>query len=291
MTQFEGTLPAGVSLADHEGLPVVQVRTDAASADIALQGAQVLSWRPAGADEVLWLSPHAVFEPGTAVRGGVPLCAPWFGPGRKKDKPSAHGWFRTASWTLADAAVEGDDVVLRFTLSGADADVPEGEATDISAEYLVRVGRELGLSLTVTAGAEGLDLEEALHTYLSVSDVAGIRIEGLGGTRYADKAPGGRAVNAQPGDLTLTRQTDRVYGHDGQAIVVDEAAGRRIVVDKEGSGSTVIWNPWEAKAAEAPDIGDAWRGFVCVEAANALNQHVQLDPGAAHTITTRLSLQ
>lgn len=239
---------------------------------------------------MLWLSPSAEFSQGTAIRGGVPLCAPWFGPGRKKNKPHSHGWFRTALWTLAQASVEGSDVVLTFTLSGEDAAVPEGEPADVHASYTVRVGSTLGMSLTVTAGAEPLELEAALHTYLRVSDVAGVRIEGLDGTRYADKAPGGRAVNAQSGDLTLNRMTDRVYAHADQAVVVDEAMGRRIVVDKEGSGSTIVWNPWEAKAAEMADIGDAWRAFVCVEAGNVLNQHVKLAPGESSTLSATLSL-
>lgn len=292
MTQSEQTLPAGVSLAQGEGgLDVVAVQTPAASAQIYRQGAQVTSWRPAGGDEVLWVSPTSRYAAGAAIRGGIPLCAPWFGPGRKKDKPGAHGWFRTAEWTLADASADGDDIVLRFTLDGADADVPDGEPADVRAEYTVRVGPELTVALTVTAGAEGLDLEEALHTYVAVSDVATIAIEGLDGSRYADKTPGGRAVNAQSGDLRLTRQTDRVYGHAGQVDVVDEAAGRRIVVTKDGSGSTIVWNPWEAKAAETADIGDAWRGFVCVEAGNALNQHVVLEPGASHTLSTTLRAQ
>lgn len=284
-------LPQGVDVADGEGgLPVVRVQTDAASAQIYLLGAHVTSWRPAGAQEVLWLSPTSAFSAETPIRGGVPVCAPWFGPGRTKDKVPLHGWFRTASWTLAEASVDGADVVLRFTLTGADAQVPDGEPADVRAQYTVRVGRELGLTLAVTAGADGLDLEEALHAYFAVSDVAEIRIDGLDGTRYVDKAPGGRAVNAQSGDLALTRQTDRVYGHDGQTVIVDQAAGRRIVVDKDGSGSTVVWNPWHAKAAEMADIGDAWRSFVCVEVANALGQYVRLDPGQVHTMSAAISL-
>lgn len=293
MTQFDtSTLPAGVTLGEGDGgLPVVRVETDAATAQVYLQGAHVSSWIPAGAAEVLWMSPTSEFAAGTPIRGGIPLCGPWFGPGRKKDKSPAHGWFRTAAWTLADAQADGTDVVLRFTLKGADAEVPEGESSDVSAEYTVRVGSTLGLELTVTAGADAIELEEALHTYLAVSDVAAIRIEGLDGTRYADKAPGGRALNAQSGDLSLVRQTDRVYAHEGQAVVVDEGLGRRIVMDKEGSRSTVVWNPWDAKAAEMADIGDAWTGFVCVEAANALNQHIKLEPGAAHTMGATISVE
>lgn len=293
MTQFDtSTLPAGVTLGEGDGgLPGVRVETDAATAQVYLQGAHVTSWIPAGAQDVLWMSPTATFAAGTAIRGGIPLCGPWFGPGRKKDKAQAHGWFRTATWTLADAQADGSDVVLRFTLSGADADVPEGEPTDVTAEYTVRIGSTLVLELQVAAGAEPIELEEAMHTYFAVGGVAAIRIEGLDGTRYADKAPGGLSLNAQAGDLTLVRLTDRVYASEGQVVVVDEGLGRRLVVDKEGSRSTVVWNPWDAKAAEMPDIADAWSSFVCVEAGNVLNQHVKLAPGAAHTMGATISVE
>ncbi len=292
MTQFDtSTLPAGITSGVGEGgLPVLDVRTEAAQARIYLQGAHVASWRPAGQEEVLWLSPTSAYAPGKAIRGGIPLCAPWFGPGRAKDKAQAHGWFRAAPWQLVDAGSGDGDAIVRFALNGEDAPVPEGEPSDVSAEYVVRVGPQLRVDLTVTAGADGLDLEEALHAYFTVSDVADVRIEGLAGSRYVDKTPGGRAVNAQSGDLALSRHTDRVYAHDGRTVVVDPAMGRRINVDKAGSGSTVVWNPWESNAAGMADVGSAWRGFVCVEAANALDQYVRLEPGASHTISATYSV-
>lgn len=283
-------LPDGVSLVEGEGgLPAVAVHTDSVVAQVYLQGAHVTSWRPAGAAEVLWLSPTSSFAPGKAIRGGVPLCAPWFGPGREGDKPVAHGWFRTATWRLASARRDGGDVVLRFTLSGADAQVPDGEPADVSAEYVVRVGRELELALTITAGVDGLLMEEALHSYFAVSDVRGVRVEGLAGHRYTDKVSDSQEV--QSGDLRLAGRTDRVYDHSRVATVVDEGSGRRIVVAKEGSDSTVVWNPWEAKAAESADIGDAWPGFVCVEVANALDHYVVLGPEMPHTMVATVRVE
>lgn len=293
MTQFDtSTLPAGVTLGEGGGgLPVLRVDTDAASAQIYLHGAHVTSWRPGQAQEVLWLSEASEFADGSPIRGGIPLCGPWFGPGRSKNKEPMHGWFRTSTWTLTDVSLDGDDVVVRLTLSGADARVPESEPADVTASYTVRVGAQLGLELTVTAGADGLDLEEALHTYFAVADVTQVRIEGLDGTRYADKAPGGRNLNAQAGDLSLVRLTDRVYAHEGQATLVDPGLDRRIVIDKSGSRSTVVWNPWDAKAAEMPDLGGVWQTFVCVEVANALNQHVKLEAGAAHTMGATITVE
>jgi len=286
-------LPDGVTLGTGGGdLPVLDVETPSCTARVYPYGAFVAAWQPAGTDPVLWLSDHARYTPGLPIRGGIPVVAPWFGPGRKKDKPHAHGWFRTSTWTLADASRDGDDVTLRFTLDGADGAVPDGEPNDIRGEYVVRIGAQLHLELTVTAGADPLELEEALHAYFAVSDVHDVRVEGLDGCRYADKAPGGRAVNRQSGDLEFKRETDRVYAHEGTATLVDPGKGRRIVVTKTGSANTVTWNPWSTKAVGIGDFGDdEWTSMACVETANALNDRVQLDAGASHTMTATYTVE
>lgn len=286
-------LPSGVTLTEgNGGLPVLRVQTPVATGEVYLQGATVTSWTPTGAPPVLWTSARSRYERGVAIRGGIPVCAPWFGPGRHNDKEPAHGWFRVADWILAEATTAGDEVTLRFTLDGANAPVPDGEPSDVRGEYTVTFGSALTTSLTVTAGADGLDLEAALHAYLGVSDVREVIVEGLAGTRYVDKAPGGRAVNAQSGDLTFTRETDRVYAHDGSAAVVDPGLGRRVMLTKEGSASTVVWNPWTEKAASMPDFGDdEWTSMMCLETANALAGHVTLGGGESHTMTATLSLE
>lgn len=287
MSNIESSsLPAGVTLAEGKGgLPVLRIETAAAAGEIYLLGAHVLSWAPTGAEPVLWASERSVFEPGAAIRGGVPVCAPWFGPGKSGDLQPAHGWFRINDWELAGAdAAEDGTVSLTFTLDGAEADVPEGHPTGIRAQYTVVMGRTLDLTLAITSDEE-FELEEALHTYLTVSDVKQVTVEGLDGVRYVDKAPGGRTVNAQQGALTFTRETDRVYATDGDSAVVDPGMNRRITLTKEGSASTVVWNPWTDKAAAMPDFGDdEWTGMVCLETANALAQAVTLPAGGSHTM-------
>lgn len=286
------SLPAGVTLVEGQGgLPALRVNTAACTGEVYLHGAHVTEWTPAGAEPVLWMSEKSGFAAGTPIRGGVPICAPWFGPGKSGDLAPAHGWFRTSVWSLASASAEGDDVTLVFTLDGRDADVPEGASRAVRAEYSVRFGSSLGLELTVTSDDE-LDLEEALHTYLAVSDITQVSVEGLEGTRYVDKAPGGRAVNAQQGALKFMRETDRVYAHDGSATVHDPGKGRRIVLEKHGSGSTVVWNPWSAKAAAMADFGDdEWPGMMCLEVANALAKSVPLAAGESHTMRATYSLE
>ncbi|MDO5697930.1 MAG: D-hexose-6-phosphate mutarotase [Dermatophilus congolensis] len=285
------SLPAGVTLVEgNGGLPALRVSTASCEGEVYLLGAHVTAWTPTGAEPVLWMSEKSEFVAGKAIRGGVPICGPWFGPGKKGGLSPAHGWFRINEWKLASASAQGDDVTLVFTLDGADAEVPEGASRGVRAEYTVTFGSELGLSLTVTSD-DALELEEALHTYLAVSDINDVTVEGLGGTRYVDKAPGGRAVNAQQGDLKFLRETDRVYAHDGSATVVDPGKGRRITVQKEGSGSTVVWNPWTAKAAAMADFGDdEWPGMVCLEVANALAKAVALEAGGSHTMKATYSV-
>lgn len=140
-------------------------------------------------------------------------------------------------------------------------------------------------------GREPVVLEEALHTYLAVRDVTAVRVEGLDGAAYLDKAAGAGQQRTQHGPVTLTEETDRVYRSTAPTTVVDPAASRAVTVTKDGSASTVVWNPWAAKAAALPDVADgAWRSMVCVETANALDDAVTLDAGASHTMTARYAV-
>lgn len=279
------SLPASVTVAEGRGgLPVVRVASPAATGEIYLDGATVTGWTPTGADEVLFCSAASRFEAGEPIRGGVPLCAPWFGGGPKNDKTPAHGFFRTQRWELASASEDEGAVALTFELGG---DLP----ADLTARYVVTMGETLDMALTITAGAEDLPLEAALHTYLRVGDIRQVGLEGLDGCRYVDKAPGGRAVNAQSGTVRFTRETDRVYAHEGTVVVEDAGAGRRITVAKEGSASTIVWNPWEGKAARLDDLGDEeWTQMVCVESGNVLRQAMTLAAGQSHTLRQRLSV-
>lgn len=280
------SLPKGVTLASgHGGLPVLRIHTEAATGEIYLLGAHVTAWTPAGAEAVLWMSEESRFEPGKPIRGGVPVCGPWFGAGKKGNLKPAHGWFRVNNWELTAARVAADgSATCEFRIDGRYSTVPEGQPRGIRATYVVVMGKTLDLSLTVCSD-EDLDLEEAVHTYLDISDIKNVTVEGLDTARYVDKAPGGRAVNAQQGALKFLRETDRVYAHEGTVEVVDPGKKRRLTLSKSGSASTVVWNPWSAKAAAMPDFGDdEWTGMVCVETANALQNSVKIPAGRSHTM-------
>ena len=285
-------LPPSVNLVEAGGgLPALRVSTPLAEAEVYLHGAHVASWVPAGHDPVIWMSKASRFTPTEPIRGGVPICFPWFGPGREPGMSPAHGFARLADWRLVGASDDDSVVTLTFRLGSEDVKGSAGAERwnhPFEATYTVVVGGELTLSLAVhNPGDEEYSYEEALHTYLHVQDVTAVTVEGLDGAQYLDKAPdGGPDLRTQSGPVTFTGETDRVYHSSGTAVIVDPARARTITVSKESSADTVVWNPWTAKAAAMPDYDDAeWPTMVCVETANALDNAVVLAPGASHTMS------
>ena len=253
-------------------------------------GAQVVQWTPAGAAEsALWLSPRAALDSASAIRGGIPVCFPWFGPGRDGNMTPAHGFARTATWELVEAAADDAGARMRWLLDASMAADPKFPFA-YAAELEVQAAAELTVALRVrNEGQEALSYEDALHAYLAVSDVEGIRIVGLDGAEYADKARGGITA-IQRGDLTVRGETDRAYRSTSRIEVHD--AQRTLVIEKSGSASTVVWNPGAALASRMADIGSGlWRGFVCVEAGNVLGDAVRLAPGADHVTAYRLAVR
>lgn len=250
-------------------------------------GATVLGWTPTGRKEVLFRHPE-VRRP-VAPHAGVPVCWPWFGPGTDPDAPS-HGFARTATWRFTGTVSGTDTTTVTYVLTDADATSPWWPHP-----YSLRLDAALAEdALTVTlattnTGPEPVVVGEALHTYLAVGDVREAVIRGLDGTPFHDKVTG--EVHVQDGDLRLTDQTDRVHRSSGPVTVDDPVLGRRLRVESEGAANRVVWNPWADEAAKVDDILDAWPRFVCVEAANVLDDVVTVAPGETHTLTTRLTVE
>lgn len=288
-------LPASVRLADGRGgLACVLVETPHATAEVYLHGAHVTAWQPSGHAPVLWTSAASRFEAGSPIRGGVPICFPWFGPHPEVTDAPAHGWARTTAWELRGAAEDASGAVtLELALTDSDATRASAWPHRFAATYRVTVGRTLHLELAVTNHDDvPVTLTDALHTYLAVGDVHGVAVEGLEGASYVDKAPApGGPADARQGDepLRFTAETDRVYTSTSTVRVVDPDLGRTVTVAKDGSRSTVVWNPWVGKARALADLGDdEWPGLVCVEAANVGAAAVTLEPGATHRLAQSL---
>ena len=273
----------------------VHLLTSTGSGAVFAHGAHVVSWMPAGdgdgeVAEVLFLSRRAEFDTATAIRGGIPICFPWFGPGRAPGMSPAHGFARIAPWHLAsvDDGPERASAVFRLTEADATSEWFPGA---FAAEVTVSFGTELEISLAITnTGSASFSYEDALHAYFAVGDVGRIRIEGLDGAAYVDKTLGPDAsARTQAGDLTITGEIDRVYRSSGQIRIIDPVLERAILIDKDGSADTVVWNPWVDKARTIADLADEeWREFVCVEAANALGAAVELAPGERHVTGIRV---
>lgn len=256
-------------------------------AHVFLHGAHVARYEPRGHRPVLWMSGESRFEAGKAIRGGVPVCFPWFGPKAGSPDAPLHGFARIRPWALRSVAPDGDGG-LRATF-----ELLSDEATrvffahDLRVSLEVALGPVLGLTLDVrNTGPFPFTFEAALHSYFALSDVRQCRVVGLEGTAYLDKTEGGARRPAEPSPIVVAAETDRVYlGTEATVTIEDPAWARRIAVGKTGSRTTVVWNPWIAKAKAMPDFGDdEWPGMICVETANALDDAVALAPGASHTM-------
>lgn len=259
---------------------------DSCTADVSDLGAQVLSFTPAGAADLLWLSAGADLAR-APIRGGVPVCFPWFGPGREPGISPSHGFARTSTWTPVGVTRSESVVATTYTLDSAQASSPHWPH-GYRATLGISVGEVLDISLTVqNTGETEFSYEEALHAYLSVGDVRQCRLLGLDGATYVDKARGGER-GTQTGDLVLAGEVDRVYASTRAVKVVDPVLRRVITVRTFSSASTVVWNPGAELAARMPDVGDQWPQFVCVEGGNVLTNAVVLAPGGAHTLRYRV---
>jgi glucose-6-phosphate 1-epimerase len=271
----------------RNGLEVVEIETATATATIALQGAQVLSFVPRGGRERLWVSERARWAPGAALRGGIPLCFPWFGPHPSGPALPAHGFARTRVWPLARISeIDQGHVQVELALSSDEATAALYPHR-FEARLTVTVGDALALGFEVAnPGPTPLSFEVALHSYFAVSDVANVALEGLGGCALLDKVTGERRREGAP-PVRIVGEVDRIYETGGPVTLVDPA-GASLRIESAGAGSTVVWNPASAKTATLGDMAaDGYRRFVCVETGAIGDRRVTLAPGARHETTVR----
>ncbi|MDD5331181.1 MAG: D-hexose-6-phosphate mutarotase, partial [Sulfuricella sp.] len=268
------------------GLTVAEIANAHAEAMIALQGAHVMTFQPRGQEPVLWLSRFGKFAPGKSIRGGVPICWPWFGPHATEAGFPGHGFARTVMWEVKETQALPDGAsFLSFGLVETDATRAQWPHPS-TVELRVTVGAELKVELvTRNTGSAPFQLGEAFHTYFHIGDVAEMAIGGLEGCAYLDKVDN-FARKTQSGAVTIASEVDRVYLDTAtDCLIEDRRLNRRIRVAKQNSLSTVVWNPWTEKAEKMGDFGpEGHRGMVCVESGNAVDNVVTVAPGAAHSL-------
>ncbi|PJI46872.1 MAG: D-hexose-6-phosphate mutarotase [Pseudomonas sp.] len=275
-----------------------RIHTAHGEALIAQQGAQLLSYQPHEQPPLVWLSETAEYRHGQSVRGGVPVCWPWFGnldlnpvdirTAYQGDKPPAHGLVRALDWQLDDIADELGQLSVHFSYDASQG-LP-GWAHSARLELVMRFGEHLTLEMTThNLGDKPLPLTQALHTYFAVSDCRQVSIEGLQGNRYLD-AMENWEERQQHGLVRFTGETDRVYLDVEKPLVIHDPQWQRgIHVKASGSRSAVVWNPWIDKAArlsQMPD--DAWTDMLCIETARVMDDALSVAPGSSETMSMEI---
>ena len=275
------------------GLPAVKLVNSYGEAAVLLHGAHVMEYVPAGKLPVLWMSEKSMFAANEPVRGGVPVCWPWFGPDVNGKFPG-HGYARISDWSLVRACqTPGGESSVTMELTEKDVDVVFG-AQSFRLELTVTLGESLVIALKISnTGEKDLAYSGALHSYFNVGDAAAIKVEGLEDCAYCDKVLNVDSV--QKDAIVIDREIDRVYCRtSGIVRVVDPVFDRVIRIAKSGSNSTVVWNPWIDKSKRMPDFGDEeYHTMVCVEAANApaAGDDRVLAPGATAELRQIIGLE
>lgn len=268
------------------GIPVIEVINQQASALISLQGAHLLSWIPAKQDEVIWLSEDASFARSKSVRGGIPICWPWFGAHESDVSFPAHGFARTVFWEVKGVQqISADETRIVFTLNTKNNEaISQMWPMDTIGEYSIIIAKTLTIELTTYNNSDQpITIGQALHTYFSVSDVSKTTVYGLEGKSYLDK-PDEFKLKKQSGPINFDSEVDRVYLETSDDIIIDDGK-RKIVIKKQGSESTVVWNPWKTVAEKMGDLGkNGYTKMLCVESANAATDTVSINPGKKHTL-------
>ena len=271
------------------GVPIIDITGPNASARIAIQGGQVLEWQPIGQQPVLWVSKAAVYQVGKGVRGGVPVCWPWFGAG-EAGKP-AHGFVRTRMWEVRATGQNDQGVFVKLGIADdADTHAIWDHAFDL--ELIVVAGKTLTMELvTHNTGSTPFTITDALHTYFCTGDIHKTQVSGLDNTAYLDKVLGFEQ-HIQQGAVGFTGETDRVYlNTKAECIIEDNAYQRKIHIDKSGSDSTVVWNPWADKEKGFADMASGeYQAMLCVETCNAATDTITVAPAQSHHLIAKISV-
>ncbi len=252
-----------------------------------------MSFCPQNQSPVLWLSNFMPVDKNKPIRGGVPICWPWFGPHDSDKTKPGHGVARTASWEVVKTAqlTEGSTQIVLELISTPTIEALWSHSAQL--QLVVTVGNTLTVELiTHNLSEESIVIGEAFHTYFRVGDVTKVAIKGLENCEYLDKMDNSQQKQ-QIGDVTISAQTDRVYLNTvADCVIVDPALNRQIRIAKQGSQSTVVWNPWETQSSQLGDVGhQGYLKMVCVETANAVNSVVTIKPGGKHSLVTMISVE
>jgi len=270
-------------------LPKISVKTDWSTAEIYLHGAHVTGFQKYGEPPLLFMSEASQFAVGKPIRGGVPIVFPWFGP---REDRAPHGFARVTEWEWEGSSFAPDSsVALRFRLPDSAARAYGSPPAKVT--FVVTVSDKLTMELTVAnpSGTDSLSFENCLHTYFTISDIAEVEITGLKGTTCIDKVGNVTQGVESAEAIRISSETDRIYLDTTKTVEINDLRHRRrIGVEKSGSASTVVWNPWIEKARKMPDFGDEeFKRMLCVESGNVAQNKITLAPGKSASLKVVLN--
>ncbi len=276
------------------GLPRAVLTAQGSLAHVYLHGAHLALFQPEGAEAVLFMSGSSVFRDGKAIRGGVPVIFPWFGDHRSNSALPAHGFVRNRAWMVSSAELLSDGRAKIVLELSDDESTRAFWPHSFSARFIVIVGRMLELNLEVSnTGEIAFEFEEALHSYFHVGDIRQTSLKGLEGVEYIDKVDEKRLKRQDENPIKIGGETDRIYlNTQSNCVIADSLLKRKIHIEKSGSASTVVWNPWIEKSERLSDFGDdEWQKMLCVETCNVDRNAVTLVPGETHSMRVGFRLE
>lgn len=275
-------------------LPVIEIANPHAQALISVYAGQVLSFRPvATTKDLMFVSEQAYYQPGKAIKGGTPICWPWFGPDPEGLGRASHGFVRDRLWSVQSTTTtpeQATQVILGLVDTAETRDLWP-HAFSLALE--ITVGSTLNIALiTRNTGNQTFTLTQALHTYFQIGDINAVSVRGLESKTYIDKVDEGKHKQ-QLGLVTITEEVDRVYlDVPAELVVEDPAFKRNIRIRSQGSQTAIVWNPWLDKSANMADFADdEYQQMLCVETANAANDVVHLPPGSENYLVANYSIE
>lgn len=278
---------------EKNGLVFINITTANAVARISLHGGQVLSFKPAGQDDLLYVSPKAYYEETKAIKGGCPICWPCFSQSNEYPGLPFHGFARNQNWQVKNTEIDELHAVT-VTLILTDSDKSQSLwPYQFELEQKICISDSLSIELiTTNTGAESFKITQAIHTYFKVSDISAVRITGLDKKMYLDKVEG-FATRTQQGDITFDHEVDRIYLQtDHDQSINDNVLQREITINSENSQTTVVWNPWQEISQVSADLADdSYRHFVCVETANTADEIIDVEPGQSISLKANYNIE
>ncbi|BAW96160.1 aldose 1-epimerase [[Synechococcus] sp. NIES-970] len=281
-------IPGMLSFGDRQpGFPSITIDNSHAVAEISLYGGQVLSYRPKGAAaNLLFLSDRSQYQKGKAIRGGIPLCWPWFGADPEGSGRANHGFGRDRLWAVRQTITLANGSTQVILGLGDDADTHNIWDYAFDLLITITVGETLEIELTTyNRDQQPFRLTQALHSYFTVGDIQRVKVFGLAGLDYLDKVDGNRLKN-QLGEVSIQGEVDRIYQQaPNKLLIEDPALDRKIEIQSRNSTTVIVWNPGPEKTATMGDLHpDAYKSFLCVETANAAAEVIILTPGDRHSL-------